>query len=76
MTLADRDLLRRDLRGACCAGERELLAHVIFSQDVHRLYGGVVPELASRAHLRTVDDVVDGALREAGVGLGEIDSSA
>ena len=48
-------------------GEDELLGHVIFSQDVHRLYGGVVPELASRAHLRTVDDVVDGALAEAGV---------
>jgi N6-L-threonylcarbamoyladenine synthase len=54
-------------------GERELLGHVIFTQDVHRLYGGVVPELASRAHLRTVDDVVDGALREAGVSLHDVD---
>ncbi|HEU4884867.1 MAG TPA: tRNA (adenosine(37)-N6)-threonylcarbamoyltransferase complex transferase subunit TsaD, partial [Longimicrobium sp.] len=58
---------------AVLRGERELLGHVIFTQDVHRLYGGVVPELASRAHLRTVDDVVDGALREAGVRLDEID---
>ncbi|HEX2076207.1 MAG TPA: tRNA (adenosine(37)-N6)-threonylcarbamoyltransferase complex transferase subunit TsaD [Longimicrobium sp.] len=58
---------------AVLRGERGLLGHVIFTQDVHRLYGGVVPELASRAHLRTVDDVVDGALREAGVGLDEID---
>ncbi|HEV2146787.1 MAG TPA: tRNA (adenosine(37)-N6)-threonylcarbamoyltransferase complex transferase subunit TsaD [Longimicrobiaceae bacterium] len=58
---------------AVLRGETELLGHVIFSQDVHRLYGGVVPELASRAHLRTVDDVVDGALREAGVGAGEVD---
>ncbi|HEU0301808.1 MAG TPA: tRNA (adenosine(37)-N6)-threonylcarbamoyltransferase complex transferase subunit TsaD, partial [Longimicrobium sp.] len=58
---------------AVLRGERDLLGHVIFTQDVHRLYGGVVPELASRAHLRTVDDVVDGALREAGVGLDEID---
>jgi N6-L-threonylcarbamoyladenine synthase len=54
-------------------GERDLLGHVIFTQDVHRLYGGVVPELASRAHLRTVDDVVNGALHEAGVGLDDID---
>ena len=54
-------------------GERELLGHVIFTQDVHRLYGGVVPELASRAHLRTVDDVVAAALGEAGVELAEID---
>ncbi|HEX2203463.1 MAG TPA: tRNA (adenosine(37)-N6)-threonylcarbamoyltransferase complex transferase subunit TsaD [Longimicrobium sp.] len=58
---------------AVLRGERELLGHVIYSQDIHRLYGGVVPELASRAHLRTLDDVVDGALREAGVGLDEID---
>jgi N6-L-threonylcarbamoyladenine synthase len=58
---------------AVLRGESELLGHVIFSQDVHRLYGGVVPELASRAHLRTVDDVVRGALQEAGVDLGQID---
>jgi N6-L-threonylcarbamoyladenine synthase len=51
----------------------ELLGHVIFTQDIHRLYGGVVPELASRAHLRTVDDVVAGALREAGMGLEDVD---
>jgi N6-L-threonylcarbamoyladenine synthase len=58
---------------AVLRGERELLGHVIFTQDVHRLYGGVVPELASRAHLRTVDDVVAGALAEAGVRLGDVD---
>jgi N6-L-threonylcarbamoyladenine synthase len=51
----------------------EMLGHVIFTQDVHRLYGGVVPELASRAHLRTVDDVVAGALKEAGVALADVD---
>jgi N6-L-threonylcarbamoyladenine synthase len=58
---------------AVLRGQRELLGHVIFTQDVHALYGGVVPELASRAHLRTVDDVVNGALREAGVTLAEVD---
>lgn len=58
---------------AVLRGEHEVLGHVIFSQDVHRLYGGVVPELASRAHLRTVDDVVSGALAEAGVRLRDID---
>jgi N6-L-threonylcarbamoyladenine synthase len=58
---------------AVLRGERDLLGHVIFTQDIHTLYGGVVPELASRAHLRTVDDVVQGALREAGVTLAEID---
>lgn len=58
---------------AVLRGDTELLGHVIFSQDIHRLYGGVVPELASRAHLRTVDDVVDAALGEAGVQLPDLD---
>jgi N6-L-threonylcarbamoyladenine synthase len=47
---------------AVLRGPRELLGHVILSQDVHALYGGVVPEIASRQHLRTIDDVVAGAL--------------
>src|SRR5690606_32936584 len=42
-------------------------------RDVHALYGGVVPEIASREHLRTVDDVVSAALRDAGVRLQDID---
>lgn len=50
-----------------------LLGHVILSQDVHRLYGGVVPEIAARAHLRVLDNVVDGALAEADVTLDDID---
>ena len=52
---------------------RHLLGHVILSQDVHALYGGVVPEIASRQHLTAIDDVVAGALREAGAALGDID---
>lgn len=50
-----------------------LLGHIILSQDVHRLYGGVVPEIAARAHLRVIDEVVDGALAEARVALADID---
>ena len=38
---------------------------MIHSQDVHRLHGGVVPELAARDHLRRIEPVVDAALREA-----------
>lgn len=52
---------------------RRLLGHVILSQDTHALYGGVVPEIASRQHLTAIDDVVAGALREAGVTLRDID---
>jgi N6-L-threonylcarbamoyladenine synthase len=48
----------------------------ILSQDVHRIFGGVVPELASRAHLGTVGPVVDDALRQAGVAIDGIDGIA
>jgi N6-L-threonylcarbamoyladenine synthase len=46
---------------------------VILSQDVHAVYHGVVPELASRAHLVTIGPVVDRALEDAGVALGDVD---
>ena len=49
---------------------------VILSQDVHRIFGGVVPELASRAHVTAIEPVVDGALAEAGIGLDEVDAVA
>jgi len=52
---------------------RDVLGHVILSQDVHALYGGVVPEIASRQHLLAIDDVVAGALREADVTLQDVD---
>ena len=49
-----------------------ILGHVILSQDVHEVYGGVVPELAARAHLQKVDAVVSSALQSAGVSLEDI----
>jgi N6-L-threonylcarbamoyladenine synthase len=58
---------------AVLRGERELLGHVILSQDAHQIYGGVVPEIAARAHLAVIDDVVDGALRQAGIPLDRVD---
>jgi N6-L-threonylcarbamoyladenine synthase len=51
----------------------QLLGHVILSQDAHALYGGVVPEIASRAHLAAIDDVVNGALRDAALPLEDAD---
>ena len=53
-----------------------LLSNRIANQDVHRRYGGVVPELASRAHQQNIIPVVDTALREAGVEPGEVDAVA
>ena len=49
---------------------------VILSQDVHRVFGGVVPEIASRAHLTSIVPVVDRALEEAGIGLDDLDAVA
>ncbi len=49
---------------------------VILSQDVHKVFGGVVPEIASRAHLTSIVPVVDRALSEANVGIGDIDAIA
>ena len=56
---------------------RKILSNVVFSQiDLHELYGGVVPEIASRAHMEACDRVMDQALREAGMCLQEIDAMA
>lgn len=56
---------------------RKILSNVVSSQvDLHAAYGGVVPELASRQHLRLIGPVVSQALTEAGVGAGRIDALA
>lgn len=46
---------------------RTLRAHLVAAQDVHQLYGGVVPELASRAHLELLPPLVERALADAGL---------
>jgi len=54
-------------------GDHEILGHVILSQDVHEVFGGVVPELAARAHLQRIDAVASRVLETAGVGIGDVD---
>ena len=55
----------------------EILSSIIFSQtDLHRNFGGVVPELASREHLQKIGPIVDQALAEAGITLTDIDGIA
>jgi N6-L-threonylcarbamoyladenine synthase len=62
---------------AVLADGKILLSSVINSQiDIHALYGGVVPELASRQHIRNISYVVDSALQEANVSLEQIDGLA
>ena len=54
-------------------GKRRILSNIVASQiDVHRLYGGVVPEIASRAHIEAVSKITREALETAGVKLSEI----
>lgn len=56
---------------------REVLSNEIYSQiDVHTLYGGVVPEIASRSHVEKVNTVINEALRKANCTLDDIDAVA
>jgi N6-L-threonylcarbamoyladenine synthase len=57
-------------------GRSSLASLVILSQDVHRIFGGVVPELASRAHVQAMGSVVERALADAGIGLPQLDGIA
>ena len=62
---------------AVVADGRQILSSVVASQlDVHRKYGGVVPELASREHLRQIVPVVREALEQAGLSLNDLDAVA
>jgi N6-L-threonylcarbamoyladenine synthase len=64
------------VRGAA-PGPGEILSNVVFSQlEEHRPYGGVVPEIAARAHIEILDGIVDEALATAGVALSDVDAIA
>ena len=54
---------------------REVLSNIISSQiELHKLYGGVVPEIASRKHIEKINPVIREALAEAGMKLGDMDA--
>jgi N6-L-threonylcarbamoyladenine synthase len=66
-----------DETAAAVVAGRTILANVVASQaELHTPYGGVVPEVAARHHLGTVNGVVDAALTAAGVGLDDVDAIA
>jgi N6-L-threonylcarbamoyladenine synthase len=65
-----------DETSAAVCRDGRILSNHIANQDVHEKYGGVVPELASRAHMQNIVPVVDLALKQAGVGLEELDAIA
>lgn len=66
-----------DTAAAVLNDRGEIRSNLVSSQnDVHGPFGGIVPEMASRQHVRSVLPIVDGALEEAGVSLGDIEGLA
>ena len=58
-------------------GRLEIVSNIVASQiETHRLYGGVVPEIASRAHIEAITGVTEEALSQAGIGLSEVGAVA
>ena len=65
-----------DETSAAICRDGNILSNFIANQTVHEKYGGVVPELASRAHMQKIVPVIDTALNEAGISLEELDAIA
>lgn len=65
-----------DDTAAAIIKDGKLLVNIIATQDIHKAYGGVVPELASRAHQQNIIPVVDQALKQAGIAKHEISAVA
>ncbi len=66
-----------DETGAAVIVDGALKSNIISSQiDIHKVYGGVVPEIASRNHLLNISGVVDEAMETAGINLSELDAIA
>lgn len=82
--MTDKDILILSIESSCdetaaavVKNGREVLSNSIYSQiDIHTLYGGVVPEIASRKHIEKINYVVKQALDEASVTLKDIDAVA
>jgi len=65
-----------DDTSAAVLKDGKILANIVANQSIHKLYGGVVPELASRAHQQNIIPVVDLAIKQAGISKNEIDAIA
>ena len=82
--MADRPFIMLGIESSCdetaaaiIGSDKTIYANEIASQmDQHAEYGGVVPEVAARAHLETIDVVIDRALQKAGLVLADIDGFA
>ena len=53
--------------------KKNIYSHIVFTQEAHKKHGGVVPELASRAHLEILQNITQAALKESGKKMSDID---
>ncbi len=65
-----------DTGAAVVTDKKEILGEALQSQEEHKQYGGVVPEIAARAHLEHVDEIVSSCLQRAHIGLKDVDAIA
>ena len=65
-----------DETSASILRDGEVLSNIVATQDVHKEFGGVVPELASRAHQQNIVPVVDKAINKAGVSKEDLSAIA
>jgi len=66
-----------DTAAALVTSDRQILAQAVVSQnDAHRPFGGVVPEIAARAHVQILPELVEKVLREARIVIGDVDAIA
>jgi N6-L-threonylcarbamoyladenine synthase len=65
-----------DETAAAVCRDGKIVSNIIAGQTIHEQYGGVVPELASRAHLENIVPVVDAALKKAGCNIGDMNAIA
>ena len=63
-----------DETSASVCVDGKILSNIIANQSIHEQYGGVVPELASRAHMQNIVPTVDAALKKANITVNEIDA--
>ena len=65
-----------DETAASIISDGQLISNIVYTQQIHKKYGGVVPELASQEHLNEILDVVDAALNQASLKLSDINGIA
>ena len=65
-----------DETSASIVKENKILSNIVYSQEIHSQFGGVVPEIASREHQKNITFVVDKAIKEASIDISMIDGIA